>query len=264
MSELTVMTARELDFIDPIVDQVALDLSKYLNQYTNRSYGIRFVSKESGLHEKTIKRLLEKKNKATYQTVAKLYFIFLGTEDYTEVLKNCAPVIRDFLESQTPSVAVPKTSQKSESFAAFLKQDPLVAEIFVLAGTGPIELQQIRYLYGQYGVEALEKLIDEKVILEFAKDQFRLSPQTPSLNGDSLKFLGEHFTRRFCKPRDVMSENNISFYAEGLNAEGLKAWLAIDHESFYKKLKIAEDKKYLGPQRIFTFCVTDSISQEEK
>lgn len=264
MHDLTEIKERVSDFVDPITDQVAIDLSAYMDRFSNKSYGIRYLSRETGLHEKTIKRLLEKKNRPTYQTIAKLYFLFHSTEDYKTLLAQCPGVIKDYLLKTTPQNAIPKSSQKSDQFAEFLKRDPLVAEIFVVAGTGPVDQEQIRYLYGQYGLQALEQLVNEKILWEFEKGQYKLAANTPSLNGDSLKFLGEHFTRRYCVPQEVMSENNISFYAEGLNEEGLKAWLAIDTESFYRKLKIAEDKKYLGTKRVFTFVVTDTISPEKK
>lgn len=244
-----------------IEEQVALDLASYLDRFPNKNFAIRILSKETELHEKTIKRLLNRQNKPTYQTLAKLYFSFLDLSNYQELLAKCPPVVAEFLKTYTPPEATPR-AQRADLLSQLFKKEPLAAEIFVLAGTGPLELNKIRLRYGLYGVEALRLLEQEKLLVETDKGKFSLAPTIPSMSGETLKILGELFIRRFSKPRDVMSENSISFYAEGLNEEGLKQWLAVDSEAFYKKLKIAQNSAYQGGTPVFTFCATDRFCVE--
>src|SRR5690606_29714386 len=125
--------------------------------------------------------------------------------------------------------------KSDDEFIALLKKEPLLAEIYILAGTNPLDARAIGYRYGQYGLELIEKLVSENLLVLAAKDKYVLSPSAPNLDGEALKLLGEHFVHRFSKPKAVMSENTIAFYAEGLNEEGMKEWLRIDDEAFYKK-----------------------------
>ena len=45
----------------------------------NKSFAIQVLAKESGLSDKTIKRLLAKNNKPTYQTIFKIYSVIFET-----------------------------------------------------------------------------------------------------------------------------------------------------------------------------------------
>ena len=85
-----------------LVDQVAFDLASYLGQYPNKSFAIRILSKETGLNEKTLKRLLNRENKPTYQTLFKLYSIFLEEECFQKLLAKSPEVVRSYLAQYTP------------------------------------------------------------------------------------------------------------------------------------------------------------------
>lgn len=262
MEKTPVSKSPEKDKFSDIREQVALDLAKYLEQYPNKNFAVRVLAKETGLNEKTIKRLINRENSPTYQTVFKLYSIFFDSENSDDVLEKCPAIIREYLKDFSPDLKI-ANHQREVQLLELLKKEPLYAEIFVLAGTAPLNVSAIGFRYGQYGVEILEKLEEENILIKTSKDTYTMSPKVPALDGETLKFLGEHFVHRFCRPRDTMSEHSIVFYAEALNSDGQKAWLEVDTEAFKKKLKIANDPKFRGNIPVFTFTATDLIGREK-
>lgn len=265
METLTTQIGNPKDTPGPLslVDQVALDLAEYLGKFPNKSFAVRVLAKECGLSEKTIKRLLKSENKPTYQTIFKLYSIFFEESEYEALLGKCPIVVREYIKDYTPSEAESST-EKNNQLLELLRKEPLFAELMVLAGTGPLHMSAIGFRYGQYGLEVLERLEKAHVLIKVTKDAYSVSSKLPNFDGQALKFLGEYFIHRFSKPSDLMSENTISFYAEGLNREGLKEWLAVDSEAFYKKLEIANNPQYKGATPVFTFTATDTIQRESK
>ncbi len=246
-----------------LVDQVAFDLAEYLGRFPNKSFAVRVLAKECGLSEKTIKRLLKSENKPTYQTIFKLYSIFFEENEYEALLSKCPDVVREYIKDYTPIEATSSTEQNNQ-LLDLLRKEPLFAELMVLAGTGPLHVSAIGYRYGQYGLEVLERLEKAEVLIKVTKDTYSVSSKLPNFDGHALKFLGEYFVHRFSKPSELMSENTISFYAEGLSEEGLKEWLAVDTEAFYKKLEIAKKPQFKGSTPVFTFTATDTIQRESK
>lgn len=247
-----------------IEQQVAFDLENYLKKFKNRSFAIRNLSKKTSLNEKTIRRLLSKENKPTYQTLYKLYLEFLGLSDFSEVISKCPKIVKDRISDYNPCISEEKNIEISGLLHDF-KSIPLFAELFILAGTTPINKNVIAFRYGEYGLEIIDTLIQKKLLQEIEKDCFILAKNIPPLDADCLKFLGEYSVQRFSKTKNaqVHGENVINFYAESLNEAGKKAWLDIDTKSFYKKLEIAKQPQYQGPIPVFTFTATDTIEREK-
>lgn len=251
--------------IETLEDQVALDLAEYLDNFPNKTFAIRILAKESGLNPKTIRRLLARENKPTYQTLHKLYSIFLEEDNYSQLLARCPKVVADKIRDYNPCDDSQKESRRLE-FLEMLKREPLLAELYILAGTSPLNKNAVAFRYGQYGVEVLEKLLKEDLIQEIEKDTYTLTKTGPTMDGHCLKYLGEYFVRRFAKADNtqVHNENMLNFYAEGLNEQGKVEWLRVDTEAFYKKIEIANDPKFKGTIPVFTFTATDTITPEKK
>ncbi len=244
--------------------QVALDLAEYLDNFPNKTFAIRILAKETGLNPKTIRRLLVRANKPTHQTLYKLYSIFFDEDNYSKLLEKCPKVIKERISEYNPCDHSEKENDNRE-FLNQLKREPLMAELYVLAGTGPLNKNAVAFRYGQYGIEVLEKLICADILVEIEKETYGPSKNSPTLDGHALKYLGEYFVRRFSKADNaqIQNENMVSFYAEGLNEEGKQAWLKVDTDAFYKKVKIAQDPKYRGSTPVFTFTATDTITPEK-
>lgn len=250
----------ETNEIHGLEAQVALDLMSYLSKFSNQNFGIRVLSKETGLNEKTIKRLLKEKNKPTYQTLYLLYSEFLNEYEMEILLKRVPSIIAERINHYSPDKKEVKNSRLEELLDT-LKKEPVLAELFVLAGMGPLLKSVIGFKYGQYGLKLLDKLCQMELILKVDSDTYVLSKTTPTLDGEAIKFLGEYFSHRFSKPENahLEGENCLSFYAESLNEEGLQEWLAIDSQAFYKKLEIANNPKFKGNIPSFTYTCTDTI-----
>lgn len=244
--------------------QLALDLEKYILKFTKPSFAIRTLSKKTKLNVKTIKRLISCQNRPTYQTVFKLYSVFLNENKYSELLARCPPEITNYLEKYTPSKSV-SSAQENSAFLDLITNEPLLAELYVLAGAGPLHKNKVLSNYGKNGLVLLKKLEERGIIRPLDETTYVATGSGPNLDGPALKYLGEYFVRKFLKPHntDELEKNIISFYAEGLNESGKNAWLALDSTVFYKKLKIANDPKYKGDIQLFTFTATDTIKLED-
>lgn len=244
--------------------QVALDLANYLDQFPNKSFAMRILSKETGLNEKTIKRLLKKSNRPSYQTLLKLYPVFFEEFNFQKLLGLLPPTVKEEVEKYSVEEKTLGRNRSQELLEVF-KSNPLAAEFFILAGSGSLNLSTIGFRYGEYGQEIVQMLQRANLIHEVNKGEFILSKTAPQLDGNCFKFLGEYFIKKFSKPSNaqLLSENTISFYAEGLNQKGKEEWLKIDRECFYKKLEVARSEKFQGDLPMFTFNATDSIQMEK-
>ncbi len=245
----------------PLGDQVSLDLANYLDGFPNKSFAIRVLAKETGINARTIKRLLQRENQASIPTMFKLYSAFTGEETGEKLLSACPLNVRTEFETYGPS-KLESTKFKKVNFLELIEEDPLIGELYVLAGTGPLYKDAICFRYGQYGVELIEKLVALNLLKMTDKDRYEIGSYCPTFDGEIIKTLGLRFTQKFCKPgiAGVRGKNVMNFYAEGLNDEGLSEWLAIEEEAYYKKLKIANDPKYKGSKPIFTFSTIDSVN----
>jgi transcriptional regulator with XRE-family HTH domain len=246
-------------------EQVSLDLAKYLDSFPNKSFAVRVLAKETGVNARTIKRLLQKENQPSIPTLFKLYSAFTGEEIGEKLLLVCPDVIRKEFEKYGPC-KLENTKYKKVNFLELIEQDPLMGELFVLAGTGPLYKDAVCFRYGQYGVELLEKLEQLNLLKKTDKDRYEMGSNCPTFDGEIIKNLGLRFTQKFCRPSDagVRGQNVMNFYAEGLNDEGLNEWLAIEEEAYYKKIKVANDPKFRGSKPVFSFSVIDCVNGEQQ
>lgn len=247
--------------------QLALDLQNYLNQFPNEKFAMRIVSQETGLNQKTIKRLLNCENKPTHQTLLKLYALFFQLDDYQEVLKKVPFVIKERIQNYSPDEEVLGKKRKCQTgLLEMLKNEPLASELVILAALMPIQMSTICFRYGDYGLKVLKQLKNAGILVEQEKDCYIMAPQGPEFDAECLKLLGLHFTQRFSKTSQakVHNLNILSFYAECLNEKGKQEWLKVDTESFYKKVEIAKSPENKGTIPMFTFTTTDTISLESK
>ena len=161
-----------------IKSQLALDVANFLDEFPNKSLGLRFLSKEAGVNEKTIKRILQKENKPTYQTLMKLYPVLISEDNQQKLIERCPEVVRNVLEKRSPRKNFVQTEESSH-FLELVKREPLMAELYILVGTGTLYKSAISYRYGQYGIELLDKLENAGFIYTDGKGRYSLSPKAP-------------------------------------------------------------------------------------
>lgn len=245
-----------------IEEQVARDLEGYLNFFPNRTFALRNLSKETGLNEKTLRRLIKRENTPSNQTLFKLYFLFTQANSEKEVLESCPPIIRERL-SEFELDTFEKITPKNYDFLEVIQSDPIIGEIYLMLATKKVDLSFILYHFGQYGSRSIERLVSLNLACQVDNGLYTLSKKQPYLNASLLKALGLRMTKSYMKADCAALEGNnfIGLYAEGLNAAGKKKWLEIDKRSFNEKVAVAKEKAYQGDESIFTFQVTDDFNK---
>lgn len=242
---------------------VAQELGQYLAGFENEQYAIRKLSAEAGVTSKTIKRILNLENFPTYQTVFKLFAVIYGTANESVIFNKAPLVIRKYIEHKNPN-CLKDCFQLDVNLFELMNQNPIIAELIVLAGINDLNLSTVAFKYGEYGLNSLNRLVEQKVFIPISKDVYALSPHLPHFDAKTIKYVGNWMVERFSKPEqtEVADKNIIAFFAEGLNEEGLKKWVEIDSEAFHRKIQLASTKKYQGAIPSFTFTATDTLSSD--
>ena len=240
--------------------EIILAFESLLSQYKDRKKGIRILSKKMGIHEKTVIRLLNNENRPGYQTVFKIYRVFFNEFNDAKVLELVPEVVREYLiKSNSQEIIANKDYSPLADLE--LQKNPIVAELYVIAATGPVALDDIEYRFGKYGIELLYKMIEKGLLSEVHKNVFIIGDFHPVFSGETIISVGSTLINNHAKPaagEEVMN-NYIAFYAEGLNEKAYEQWITIDEEAYSKKLEIARDNNNLGEFRAFTFMVTEKI-----
>lgn len=245
-----------------LLDQVAIDLACYIDQYSNKSLALRNLSKETQLNEKTLRRLLKKENKPSSHTLHKIYYILTGSSNEEEMLASCPAVIRKELCNLNID-QIKRVIPENYNFLNLIETYPILGEIYILLGTKNLDITDIIYRFGQYGSDIIEKLCQLGIAKKIDNNLYTLSERQPHLDGEILKHLGLRLTRRYVKSglADIEGNNSISLFSEGLNTAGKKKWLEIDQKSFQEKVKIANNDKFKGDEMMFTFQVIDNLNE---
>lgn len=246
--------------LSTLVDQVACDLERYLNFFPNKSFALRNLSKETGLNEKTLRRLLKKENNPSPQTLYKIYSVFTGADNEQDLLENCPVQVRNQLSNVQTDNFQQGNSHKI-NFQELFESEPIMIEIYLLLCVKNVDLCHIIYLYGQLGSQALEKLEALGLAKKIDNSLYTLTKNRPFPNGPLLKTLGLRMTKTFMKAEEAALEgsNFIGLHVEGLNEEGRQKWLEIEKRAFEEKMAVAKDSKYQGEKPVFTFQATDDF-----
>lgn len=241
-------------------NEIVLAIESLLEQYNDKKKGLRILSKKMGIHEKTLTRILNFENKPGYQTVFKIYRVFYNEFNDAKVLDLVPGIVKEFLiKSNSQELSLEK---KYSTIADIeLQKNPIVAELYIIAATGPIQFDQILNRFGSYGVEILTKMIDKGLLHEAHKNTFILGEVHPVFNGETIVSVGSVMIANHAKPYkgDELDKNFISFFAEGLTESAFQQWLLIDQEAHKKKIELSRDPKNLGSERAFTFMISEKI-----
>lgn len=241
-------------------DQLAQDLNNYLAQYSNPTIGLRLMSQEMGIHKRTLMRLMEGENKAGYLTLYKIYRVLLHSKNDTELFEKAPECIQVALKAGNP-----KPLSKEIIYSVDIEQeicrDRCFGELYLLAGCGTITEELILFRFGQYGLDTAKRMLKLGVLKEVKSGHFTLGPNQANLSAETLKYLGVDLTQRFADPErtDDLGENFMGLYVEGLSEEGYQEWLRIEEEAYQRKIEVANNSKFKGHIKTFTFQVTDKL-----
>jgi len=245
--------------------QVANDLKEKLSEFNDPKKGIKVMAMLMGIHEKTLKRLIDCENKPGQQTVFKIYRVLCKSQNDAELFEKVPDIIKEFIIKSSPRNFSENIVYQMD-LDAELKKDPAFCEIYFLLGTGGVSKEYIAFNYGAYGERLLNKMLDQQVAAPLRKDFYTLGVNQAPLSGDTLSYVGQHLINRFHKPSngDELGQNYFSLYAQGLSEEAYAKWLEIEKEAFDKKMKIAKDPKNHGNVRAFTQSVVDTLEESPK
>lgn len=248
---------------DNLQELVHAHLKELLQQFKDPKKGQRILSKKMGIHEKTLNRILEKENKPSYQTLYRFYRVYFDEYNDSELLKKVPALVREYL-IKSNAQTVSSTDVLSVQTDKILLKNPVMLEIFLLVATGAITKDVIHDKFGQYGLNLVEKMCEEKILKEIHKDVYILGSNKPNFEEDLVVKAGLTLTEAYAKTivGEELDHNFISFFAEGLSEEAYKEWLYIDQEAFRKKVELTRDAKNLGKVRAFTFVVTETMQAD--
>lgn len=261
-NEIMSMNPAEIEMIstDEILKQIRLDLRSSLNTFNDPKKGIRIIANKTGIHEKTLKRILTEERRPTYLTVFRFYRFKLTARNDQEVMTNSPTIIAKYLEQCNPQTIDEKVTFTSE-IDRELKTNSVFGEIYLLLGCGVVTLDEVQDRFGHYGVSILKKMEKLKMAKEMRTGIYELGTNICPLSSESVLFLGNHLSFNYASSDrgDMAGSNFHGLYVEGLSFEGLQQWLKIDQDAFKKKTDLLKDKRNLGNLKTFTYMVTDQM-----
>lgn len=245
--------------------QVAHDLSHRLLEFKDEKKGIKILSAQMGIHEKTLRRLIDGQNKPGYQTLFKIYRTLLQTSNDTTLLELVPEVVKSYLE-RVHFKGFTEGVSYSLDVEREIQKDPIFCDIYVLCGAGMLTLEYIHYHFGIYGEKVLQKMLDQKVVVAVGKNQFTLGTNQASLTPETLKQMALHLIDTYGKPEnsDQQSENYQGLYADGLTEEAYIKWIEIDQKAFREKVALTKDPANRGSIKAFTYTTTDTLVPGKK
>lgn len=268
------------DLLGAVADRVAADILHFLTPPKAKSGGksevgeaerlsfhrrrLRFLARRSGIHEKTLTRILHKINQPTYITLFKVYRVLLSEADDTKLLDLTPKEIGAYLR-QAPTPSVEKNKSSSFDLDRELQTNPVMAELYILCATGPVKTGFVKQRFGDYGLTVVETLLSRGVLQRVSANEVCEGSAAVTMSPETLLSIGVHVSRSYARPDKSYEtgENFISFYAEGLTDEVYQKWLAIDADAFQKKVQLAKRPESRGPLRAFTFCVNDVLGDSK-
>lgn len=249
-----------------LIDLVVNDILSYFKDSPDIKKSLRFMSRKINLHEKTLFRIVNKENFPNYTSLYKIYRFIFNTQNDLLILEKLHPQIKRFLLQANPQALPLNAVLASEKLQQEVLSNPVLRELYVLAGTGSLKKDFVFNRFGQYGLESVTKLLKLNVLEEIRPNEFALGSAQINFTPNSVYEVGLQFCESYARPAEgqLTGENYMTFFAEGLSEEAYQQWLQIDLEAFQKKVLLAGSAQSLGGVRAFTFTCTDKILSTEK
>lgn len=242
--------------------QVAQDLRFKYSEYSNSKIAINHMSRQMGIHEKTLKRLIAKENKPGHQTLLKIYRFILNTNNDSEVIERAPSIVSDKIREKYTPNHFSQTVFTQDLTQEFIS-DKCMMELYVQAGSGGVSLEYVQFKFGEYGVNCLKKLMAYKALKIDQNGLYQLGEVQMSFNSDQIKQIGIHLSSKYTKPNktDELGENFLGFYCEGLSSYAYNEWIKIDEQAYQAKKRIAADLSNRGDIKAFCYTTTDTMRE---
>jgi hypothetical protein len=245
-------TIREL-----VSSLIGNDLEKLLEQFKNRDAGIRILARKTQISEKSLKRFLEKSSEPHYNTIISFYKYFF--EVFPEIESEKHDQLKAFLKKEILS----STEKGKIELENLLRENPIFRKIFLYTRTGEISREWVVLEFGKYGLEILEKMIEENVVMETDRGIYGQGPVNVHKGPVTLKvimkdLLSEHLNEERLSFRGL----NSAFYAiEGVDLE-TKLNLIKESEDYKRRIaQILTSEFRPGSERVFIINCVDSLKE---
>lgn len=242
--------------------QMSKDIQLLLTPFKNKDIGLRILSEKTRVSEKTIVRIKELQTLPHQSTAAKFYEYFFdvkGTEINDSIIHK---EIRNFIMSGHPA----PLTKYNRNLESILASDKVFREIFLYSRTGKITKKFIKSEYGNYGVDKINLMLAESVLIEESKGIFIAGPISVPKSMDTIKIIIEELVSDNLDS-DKLSElgHNKAFYTvEGVSDNSKQDILKLMDEYQAKIMDYMFNEAELGDNRMFVVGVADSLKKKIK
>ncbi len=249
-----------ISLLDLIQKHVAADLKAHLKLSTDQRKKIRLISEKTGIHQKTLNRIVNLENKPTPATIFKIYRYLTQGQTEAEVLNLCPAPIKNYL-SEHLRLRIEKNLTYLPSYALELQSNPVFGELYVLCSSGSISRDEVSKRFGDYGLSLAEEMTTKKVLQQPRAGHYALGQVQIHLTPECILSLGLLTAKTYAKPMMGYEHNKhfMSFIAEGLTEAAYQQWVEIDSLAFAKKMELVRNPENLGTKKAFTFTATDTL-----
>lgn len=248
-----------------ILKQVSADLTNFISTSADSKKRIKMIANKTGIHVRTLDRIIKLENKPNYTTVFKIYKCMTDSKSYEEVISTVPELIRDFLLEGRKSTYKDDYPYQKLEHAEEICKNPVFAEIYLLCSSGFISYEEISSRFGDYGVKLAEEMHEKGVLKRMRPGQYAVGDCQIDLTAECLLRLGLIAAKNYAKPENgqVLDQHFMTFLAEGVSEEAFIKLCKVDEEAYQKKLTILKDPTNLGIKKFFTFTITDTLEKPE-
>lgn len=251
--------------VSSIPDQVSQDIETYLLRFKDPKKGLSMLATKTRVHVKTLNRLREKSHNPNYSTLYKIYSCLLDTRDLAQLVEKAPASVREKLQKTDPQLKSSPLHRFNFDIEADLQKDPCFTELYVLAETRPFDANFVQSRFGTYGLEMLERMIEQKVLRPLGNGLYGQGEVRSPFSAETIKSVGVRLTERYLKPTnaDVNFANFMSLYFEAVSEETYREWILIEERAFKERVKLLEKPQAKGSIPVFAFTAIDTLLENE-
>lgn len=239
---------------------MAEDLIFLLESYNNKDIGLRIISEKTGISEKTLRRVRDAASDPHVKTVRKFYHYFLKVhnerrEDDTE--------LKEALKGLIDSFEVGNQKRMNFDLAELLEKDSVFRKIYLYSRSGSISLEWVKDEFGKYGVDMVQKMLMQDVLVETDKGVYTQGAMSVARSHDAVRniigeMMNEHVTD---EQLDMMNQASLFYVIEGVSRE-LKLEVGRMTQEYRNNLaKLLLEAKDKGDERLFVFGGVGSLKE---
>ncbi len=240
-----------------ICQQMSCDLNLLLESYKNKDIGTRLISEKINVGEKTLKRILKLKSVPHINTIQRFYqYYFL----LTNISSENHPLYKEINEL----IQIEELDNAKELnfyLEGLLEKDKVFRKIYLLSRTGVITRNWIQDEFGNFGLEHLELMLKNNILLEIDKDTFVEGSISISKGPKSVKSIISDLVEDHLSSERLSEKGlNSAFYmVDRVTEDAYESIIEITEQ--YKKnvAKLIQDKSNRGLKRIFVSTAVDNI-----